>query len=67
MRVKLSTGNSLLLFFFLPVIPADEAVKGLGKMLKSFQPSGHRLQILVKFSVPRWKQDGEQVKLRDEA
>lgn len=29
-------------------------------MLQSSQPSGHRLQISVKFSVPRLKWDGEQ-------
>lgn len=29
-------------------------------MLQSSQPTGHRLQILVKFSVSRWKQASEQ-------
>lgn len=41
--------------FLLPVVPADETVKGLGKMLQSSQPGGHRLQILVKLSAPRRK------------
>lgn len=56
MWVKLSNESGSL-WLILPIVPADEAVKGLGKMFEPPQTRRHGLQILVKFSVSRCKRD----------
>lgn len=38
------------------VISADQTIEGFGQMLEPLEPTGHRLQILVKLSVTAEKQ-----------